>query len=153
MIRTIRPGDLPVVKTIIDAVDLFPSEMMDDMIAPFFDDPDGDPFWLTCEQDGVPVAVAFGEPERMTDGTWNLLLIAVHPDHQSKGIGETVMGHVETMLARRGGRILLVETSGADAFARTRSFYDRIGYEQEARIRDYYAAGDDKIVFRKALAP
>ena len=28
----------------------------------------------------------------------------------------------------------------------------RLGFEREARIRDFYAAGEDKIVFRKALA-
>ena len=48
-------------------------------------------------------------------------------------------------------RTLLVETSGTDKFFRTRSFYEQIGYETEACIRDYYDAGDDKIVFRKAL--
>ena len=48
--------------------------------------------------------------------------------------------------------MLLVETSGGDEFERTRRFYRTIGYEEEARIRDYYDAGDDKIVFRKALA-
>jgi hypothetical protein len=37
-------------------------------------------------------------------------------------------------------------------FARTRAFYLREGYAQEARIREFYAVGEDKIVFRKALA-
>jgi len=56
-----------------------------------------------------------------------------------------------TILKKQGVRVLLVETSGTDDFVRTRSFYEQIGYETEARIRDYYDAGDDKIVFRKAL--
>ncbi len=32
-----------------------------------------------------------------------------------------------------------------------RSFYRKIGNEEEARIREFYSAGVDKIVFRKAL--
>ncbi|CAN0589115.1 unnamed protein product [Ectocarpus sp. 12 AP-2014] len=48
-------------------------------------------------------------------------------------------------------RVLLVETSGNAGFARTRAFYAQAGYEEEARIREFYAAGEDKIIFRKAL--
>jgi hypothetical protein len=36
-------------------------------------------------------------------------------------------------------------------FDRARSFYDHCGYEAEAHIRDFYKAGDAKIVYRKAL--
>ena len=88
----------------------------------------------------------------MTDGTWNILLMAVCPTVQGRGHGGLLLRTIETELRRRDARVVLVETSGLDAFARTRSFYRECGYEQEARIREFYAAGEDKIVFRKALA-
>ena len=47
--------------------------------------------------------------------------------------------------------MLLLETSGLPEFARTRAFYRTNGYDEEARIREFYAAGEDKVVFRKAL--
>jgi ribosomal protein S18 acetylase RimI-like enzyme len=47
--------------------------------------------------------------------------------------------------------VLLVHTSGLPAFARTRAFYRRAGYAEEARIRAFYAAGEDEVVFWKAL--
>jgi RimJ/RimL family protein N-acetyltransferase len=47
--------------------------------------------------------------------------------------------------------MLLVETSGLPDFERTRTFYAKCGYEEEARIRDFYAVNDDKVVFRKVL--
>jgi len=87
----------------------------------------------------------------MTNGTWNLLLIAVHPEHQSQGIGKQLMLYVEHILRDLGVRVLLVETSGTPEFSRTRSFYEEIGYNKEACIRDYYDDGDDKIVFHKTL--
>ena len=62
-----------------------------------------------------------------------------------------MLNHVEHALALQGARVLLVETSGLPTFERTREFYRKNGYDLEARIRDFYKAGDDKIVFRKAL--
>jgi hypothetical protein len=55
------------------------------------------------------------------------------------------------MLRARGERVLLIETSGLGSFARTGVFYRKQGYDEEARIREFYGAGDDKIIFRKAL--
>ena len=57
----------------------------------------------------------------------------------------------KTELRTRSARVVLVETSALDTFARTRKFYRECGYEQEARIREFYAEGEDKVVFRKGL--
>ena len=85
----------------------------------------------------------------MTDQTWNLQLIAIRPDRQGQGRGTKLLRYVEQMLTAQGGRILLVETSSS--LERTQAFYHKCGYEQVACIRDFYAAGYDKIVFRKVL--
>ncbi len=69
------------------------------------------------------------------------------------GRGTALLRHVEQVLAERGERVLLVETSGLPAFERTSAFYRRCGYDVEARIRDFYQTGEDKIIFLKALAP
>jgi ribosomal protein S18 acetylase RimI-like enzyme len=107
-------------------------------------------FWLT-DYDHEPVGMAYVAPERMTEGTWNLYLIAVHPHRQRQGRGKSLLRYVEQMLTERGERILLVETSGTENFKYVREFYRKNGYEEEARIREFYTAGVDKIVFRKAL--
>jgi GNAT superfamily N-acetyltransferase len=151
VIRPIVPDDMAALKAVIEATDLFPSEMLDDMVADFFSGDADDNFWLTVD-DGGPVAVAYYAPERMTQGTWNLYLIAVHPDQQGQGRGTALLRHVEQSLVARGERVLLVETSGLPDFERTRAFYRKCGYDEEARIREFYQAGEDKVVFRKALA-
>ena len=151
-IRGVRPEDLAALKAVIDATGLFPGEMLDGMIAPYFAGDAAEDVWLTYD-DGAPVALAYHAPERMTSGTRNLLLIAVHPDRQGDGVGAALMAHVEADLAASGERILLVETSGLPEFTRTRRFYANLGYGEEARIREFYQAGEDKIVFRKALQP
>ncbi len=151
-IRAVRRDDAAALKAVIDATFLFPGEMLDAMLAPYFDGVATEDVWLTCD-DGAPVAVAYHAPERMTSGTRNLLLIAVHPERQGRGLGAALMAHVEAQLVAAGARVLLVETSGLPAFARTRAFYAGLGYEEEARIRDFYAAGEDKVVFRRAFGP
>ena len=150
IIRRITHADLPAVKGVIDANGLFPSAMLDEMTTAYLAPEPSQDVWLTYD-DGGPIAVAYYAPERMTSGTWNLYLIAVHPDRQSQGVGAALMRHVEDALARSGERVLLVETSGLPEFARTRAFYAGIGYDEEARIRAFYAEGEDKIVFHKAL--
>ena len=149
-IRSSIPSDLSAAKEIVDAVQLFPSELLDEMFCAGSDDPEQSEFWLTFD-DGSPAAIAYCAQETMTDGTWNLLLIAVHPDRQSEGIGARIMTYVEDRLSAEDVRVLLVETSGTDDFIRTRAFYSKLGYNEEARIREYYGVGDDKIVFHKYL--
>jgi ribosomal protein S18 acetylase RimI-like enzyme len=137
---------------VIASTQLFPPELLDDMTAPFLAGQASEEVWLTVEEKDGPVAVAYVAPERMTSGTANLLLIAVHASRQGGGLGAALLAHLEGLLAERGDRLLLVETSGLPDFERTRAFYLANGYEQEARIRDFYQAGEDKIVFRKPLA-
>ena len=155
MIRPCTPADTAAVLALAVSAGLFPEEETGELaavLASHFDGTLGDGHtWLT-DDDGGPVGVAYYAPERMTDQTWNLYMIAVHPDRQGQGRGAALVKHVEETLAAQGGRVLIVETSGLGSFERTRAFYRKCGYDDEARIRDFYKAGDDKIVFRKALA-
>jgi len=57
----------------------------------------------------------------------------------------------EADILRRGGRLVLIETSSQDANQSTIRFYERAGYDLAARIRNFYRAGDDKLVFAREL--
>lgn len=153
-IRAVGPDDLPALKAVIDATGLFPSELLDSMLAGHLDGSEPEAVGLTATDgpDGRPVAVAYCAPERMASGTWNLLLIAFHPEWQRRGHGTALITYLEVLLAGWGERILLVETSSTPAFERTRTFYARRGYGAEARVRDFYQAGEHKVIYRKALA-
>lgn len=150
-IGNIVKEDLPYLKKVIDTSGLFPSEMLDDMVASYFTDPNTEEIWLTKRQNGKAISIAYCAPERLTDGTYNLYLIAVRRDLQGMGIGKEMMTHIEQMLAAKGNRVLLVETSGLPDFEATRKFYDKCGYQREALIRDFYREGEDKVVFWKKL--
>ncbi len=154
MLRPTTPGDTAALIALADAIGLFQPNQLEelgDMLADYFGgNSDSDHFWITDDDDG-PVGLAYCESEPMTDQTWNLQLIAVRPDRQGQGRGTTLLRYVEQTLTVRGARVLLVETSGLPSFERTRAFYRKCGYDEEARIRDFYKAGDDKIVYRKML--
>ena len=150
---TIKPttrDDIAALSEILDGTALFPSEMLPEMLAPVLAG-QTDAFWLSCHLEGRVVGFCYTVPEALADGTWNMLALAVHPALQGKGLGAALVAGAERHLQATAQRILIVDTSGSDDFALTRKFYAQNGYEEEARIRDFWAAGDDKITFRKAL--
>ena len=136
---------------VIDDTELFPSELLPEMVSSFLAGDESSDLWLTCEVDGSAVGFCYAVPEKLADGAWNMLAIAVKPSLQGQGYGSALVAHLELALRRRDQRILIAETSSADAFSQTRKFYRIQGYTEEARIRDFWAAGDDKIVFWKSL--
>ena len=86
-----------------------------------------------------------------TDQTFDLYWIAVHPNAQRGGAGAALMSEVERRLEARRARLVLIETSSRADYAPTRRFYHKLGYEEAARLRDFYAAGDDRIVLSKRM--
>jgi ribosomal protein S18 acetylase RimI-like enzyme len=66
--------------------------------------------------------LAYAAPERLTDGTWNLLLLAVDPASQRRGLGRALVTAVVEALGKAGGRLLIIETSGTAEFAGTQLF-------------------------------
>src|SRR5262245_30784383 len=99
---------------------------------------------------GVDGYVCYG-PTPMTEGTYDLYWIAVDEAMQGRGLGQLLIRRAESEVLRRGGRLLMIETSSKESYGATQRFYDRAGYELAARIRDFYRVGDDKLVFVKRL--
>ncbi len=95
---------------------------------------------------------AYYAPAAMTDRTWYLYWIAVTKDTQAKGVGSKLLRHAESEIRDAGGRVLFIETSSLPHYAPTRRFYEKHGYEVTGVLRDYYADGDDMVVFRKHMA-
>lgn len=151
-IRPTTGGDGAALKGVVDATQLFPSDMLDAMIAPFLSASGVEDLWLTALDAGEPIGFCYAAPEAMTDRVWNLAAIAIHPQHQGRGFGAALLAALESALRARGARLMIVDTSGQAAFAPTRAFYRKNGYAEEARIRDFWAEGDDKITFWKPLA-
>lgn len=95
--------------------------------------------------------VCYG-PTPLTDGVYDLYWIAVDPRHQGQGYGQVLLRFVENEVRRRDGRMLLIETSSKDSYGPTLRFYERSGYDEISRIKDFYRIEDDKVVFCKRLS-
>ena len=154
MIRPVRQEDKTDLLRLCEATGLFVSEEIDElgnMLDEYFDHQLGeDHFWITYEDNGL-LGVAYYAPEKFADRIWNLYLIGIAPKAQRKGLGTELLRFVENHLIERGERILIIETSGLGSFERTRAFYRKNGYTEEARLRDWYREGDDKVIFLKQL--
>jgi ribosomal protein S18 acetylase RimI-like enzyme len=150
-IRAVSKEDIETLKKIIDSSELFPSEYLDEMISDYFNNPETEDIWFTYINKESLSAIGYCVPEKLTDGTYNLLAIGVIKELQGKGIASEMMKYIEQLIKQKGGRILIVETSSDDAQFAARNFYKKIGYTQEAIIRDFWKEGEDKIVFWKKL--
>lgn len=98
-----------------------------------------------------PVAFVYLAPTAMTDRTWELWWIAVDVRFQRSGLGGRLLEWVEQEVDRQRGRVLLIETSSTPGYVPTRGFYLKHGYAEVARIPDFYADGDDKVIFAKRI--
>ena len=92
-------------------------------------------------------------PTPATEGTYDLYWLAVDPAAQGRGAGRALVQWVERELGSRGGRLLVVETSSRPDYEHTREFYARGGYAEAARVRDFYAPADDRIILTTRLTP
>ena len=86
-----------------------------------------------------------------TRQAYDLYWIAVHPTHQGLGLGHLLLTAVERSIRQAGGTQLYADTSGRPDYESTRRFYLATQFEQAACLADFYAPGDDKIIFRKLM--
>ena len=111
-----------------------------------------DAIWLTALANAAPIGVAYCIPEPITDGTWNLLMLWLQEGFLGKGFGNALVSEIEKQLIERNARLLIVETSQLPDFERARKFYQNYGFQLAAEVKDFFAAGDNKLIYTKALA-
>jgi ribosomal protein S18 acetylase RimI-like enzyme len=107
--------------------------------------------FLFAELNGELVGYACYGPIACTIGSYDLFWIAVDPRLQRHGIGRKLVAGVESRVAAAGGRRIYIDTSGQAKYAPTRAFYERSGYEPAARLANFYAPGDDRVIYVRSV--
>jgi ribosomal protein S18 acetylase RimI-like enzyme len=131
------------VQVALELVDLgLTQEGQDDYIFRIAEGPEGKILGYIC----------YG-PAPLTDAVYDIYWIAVHPTSWNLGTGTVLLRQAEEEMKRRKARLLLIETSSRPPYEIPRAFYRKHGYAEQARIPDYYAVGDHKLIFGKVLNP
>jgi len=153
----VRPGDAGDVRKIVESSGFFHDfevevaiELVEEALA---DGAESEYLFLFAERDGGTIGYACYGEIACTQGSYDLYWIAVRQGHRSGGIGRRLLAVTEERIAARGGRAVYVETSSQVTYEPTRRFYLKNGYEAEAVLKDFYAPGDDKVIFVKKLEP
>jgi len=153
-IRPMEPRDRERVLDIVTATGNFTPaeiaialEVVDEGLA----DPESGYFLFVAEDETGVAGYECHGPTPLTDGTYDLYWIAVDPRTQGSGYGRALLRFAEEDVLRRGGRLLLIETSSQESYGATIRFYEKSGYPLVARIKGFYRPGDDKLIFARDL--
>jgi acetoin utilization deacetylase AcuC-like enzyme/GNAT superfamily N-acetyltransferase len=107
--------------------------------------------FLFAERGEEMVGYACFGPIAGTRESFDLYWIVVDHRHRGLGCGRRLMEQSEARIAAMGGRRVYIETSSTDLYKPTRKFYQKCGYRVDARVKDFYRADDDKIIYVRVL--
>jgi GNAT superfamily N-acetyltransferase len=113
-------------------------------------DPDRPYYALGAEVEGRIVGWICWGATPCTVATWDLYWMAVDPEVHGQGVGTALLEAMEQRLSDKA-RLIVIDTSGRPDYAPTRAFYRARGYQTAAVVRDFYALGDDQVIFSKRL--
>ena len=107
--------------------------------------------FLFAEMAGETVAYCCYGLIPCTIHSYDIYWIATHRDYMKRGIGKYLLQETEKAILFLGGQGIYVETSSKDQYAPTRAFYEKNQYLLQARFANFYAQGDDKLVYVKTF--
>lgn len=157
---TIRPAtkaDRDGLHTLVESAGVFSSEEIAtarELIDQALERPGLDNYQVLLahhEESGDAAAYVCYARTPFTRAASDLYWLATHPQHRRGGLARHLVLAMETELALAGVEHIRVETSGTGGYSAARSFYDRCGYQNIARIPDFYKPGDDLYTYYKRL--
>jgi ribosomal protein S18 acetylase RimI-like enzyme len=89
--------------------------------------------------------------ESLTQGAWDLFWICVSGAARRKGAGRALLAEVQHRAAQERVRLIVIYTSSTDKYAAARGLYESLGFTRTAVVPDYYADGDDLIIYTKRI--
>ncbi len=151
LLRSVRPPDRERLARLLDRIANFGAserqvalELIDAAIAGSSDYE----IVVADQRDEVVGYICFGHTA-MTRSSYDLYWIAVAPEHRGDGVGHRLYSALESRVRDAGGGQIRIETSSLEGYEATASFYGHLGFEEAGRLRDFYAPGDDLLVYYK----
>ncbi|BEQ15405.1 GNAT family N-acetyltransferase [Desulfoferula mesophila] len=107
-------------------------------------------FIFVPQGDGLAGYACYG-PIACTTASWDLFWIVVDQLLRGAGLGGALLELAEQRAAAAGAERMYVETSSRPLYRPTRHFYQARGYAPQAVLTDFYAPGDDKVIYLKRM--
>ena len=155
-IRKMTRRDKPSLMSLLrDTPEFTPAELIvaEEVIDSYLKDTEKSGYFTIVSVEGNTVNgyLCYG-PTPLTEGTWDLYWAAVSRNMRGKGIGKALWEIGEADIREQGGRLAVIETSSKPNYESTRRFHEARGYRSVGSIADFYAIGDDKIIYVKRLS-
>ena len=152
VLRNLTASDRGRIEEITRAVGVFREDEISVALEVFDGAAAGSPDYMAlgAELDGGLCGWICWGPTPCTVGTFDLYWMAVDPALQGSGVGTALLEAMERRLAGVA-RLIVVETAGRDDYRATRAFYQARGYRRGRSIPDFYAPGDDQVVYVKVV--
>lgn len=153
MIRSIKPSDVEELEKLLKKIPNFNEaevKVAMELIEITVNNPDQTDYNIfVYEEDGKILGYHCTGKRPLTDAVYDLYWIVADPEHSGKGVGKNLLEHAENFVKERKGRWILAETSSKDSYLSTQSFYLRNNYTILSEIKDFYAVGDNLLIFGK----
>jgi GNAT superfamily N-acetyltransferase len=151
----VHPEDRENVRRLVDSTGVF-SAVEIDVAVELVDErlehgEKSDYYFVFAEYEGRTVGYTCYGPIPLTAASFDLYWIAVDKSLHGQKIGRALLEESERLVRQAGGKRVYIETSNRHHYAPTRGFYLRCGYRQAALLNDFYADGDDKVIYVKDL--
>ncbi|EPR43667.1 GCN5-related N-acetyltransferase [Desulfovibrio sp. X2] len=152
-----RVGDLPAVEDILLSAEAFtPGEIdvaKELVLEHAAKGTESGYHFLLADADGRTQGYICYGPDACSDGgAYHLYWIAVHAGARGLGLARALLDAARDRALAAGGRAMYAETSSTPPYADARGFYEHTGFFLEARVRDFYKPGDDKLIYTLKLS-
>lgn len=156
-IRPAHPADRDALCALVTAAGVFSDEEIacaHDIIDDALSDPRPDNYQILVAElpdEGLLVGYACYSRTPFTRAASDLYWLATHPQYRRGGAARRLILAMESELQQQGVIHVRVETSGTGGYSAARSFYESLGYDNIARIPDFYKPGDALYTYYKRL--
>lgn len=108
--------------------------------------------FIFLEQDGETLGFSCFGRAPCALSSYEIYWLAVHNDHRGKGLGKLILNEVLGVVKNAGATKLILKTAGRDLYIPTQKFYQSYGFKEEARLKNFYAMGDDCLIYSMDFA-
>jgi ribosomal protein S18 acetylase RimI-like enzyme len=148
----VRQEDLKIVRDILESTKFFYDFEIDvalELVQEKLDKGDESTYqFIFIEQDGKTVAYGVYGLVPCTVCSYDYYWMGVRNELRGQGWGKIIVNRLKEEVRAKGGKGIYIETSSLEKYIPTQKFYDKIGCELLARFKDFYAEGDDKLIYK-----